>query len=66
MKTLRYKITIVLLFIGLITVTAQKLEKKYTEKFKVNKDVVIDVNTRYTDIEIETWDKNEVVKWVHH
>jgi len=61
MKTLRFKITILLLFIGLITTSAQKLEKKHTEKFTVNKDVVIDVNTRYTDIEIETWNKNEVV-----
>ncbi len=61
MKTLRFKITIVLLFISLITVTAQKLEKKHAEKFTVNNDVVIDVNTRYTDIEIETWNRNEVV-----
>jgi hypothetical protein len=61
MKTLQFKITILLLFIGLITVNAQKLEKKYSEKFIVNKDVVVDINTRYTDIEIQTWDKNEVV-----
>lgn len=61
MKTLRYKISIVLLFIGIITVSAQKLEKKHTEKFIVDKDVVIDINTKYTDIEIETWNKNEVV-----
>ena len=57
----RYKITTMLLLIGLSTTIAQKLEKKYTEEFSVNKDVVISVNTRYTDIEIETWDKNEVV-----
>ena len=62
MRTQRFKITLVLLFVGLITVTAQKkLEKKYTERFTVNKDVVIDIDTRYTDIEIETWNKNEVV-----
>jgi hypothetical protein len=61
MKTLQYKIitSIALLF---ITVSAaQKQEQKATEKFSVNKNVVIDVNTRYTDIEIETWNKNEVV-----
>jgi len=58
---LRYNVIIGLLCIGLGGVNAQKLEKKHTEKFNVNKDVVIDVNTRYTDIEIETWDKNEVV-----
>jgi len=61
MKTLRYKIITIIVFLFVTVVIAQKQEKKATEKFAVNKDVLIDVNTRYTDIEIETWDKNEVV-----
>ncbi len=61
MKTLRFKILTLVLCLALGTMNAQKQEKKYTERFNVNKDVAIDINTRYTDIEIETWDKNEVV-----
>lgn len=61
MKAQQFKLLLVLFCTGLLTANAQKLEKKYTEKFNVNKDVVIDVNTRYTDIEIETWDRNEVI-----
>ncbi len=61
MRTLRFKIITLVLCIGMSTMNAQKLEKKYSEKFTVNKDIAIDINTRYTDIEIETWDRNEVV-----
>ena len=61
MRTIRFKIIALLLCIGACTMNAQKLEKKHSEKFTVNKDVTIDINTRYTDIEIETWDRNEVV-----
>jgi len=62
MKMLRFKIITLVLCIGMCTtINAQKLEKKHSEKFTVNKDVTIDINTRYTDIEIETWGRNEVV-----
>ncbi len=61
MRTLRFKMIALLLCLSLGTIYAQKQNKKYTEKFNVNKDVAIDINTRYTDIEIETWDRNEVV-----
>lgn len=39
----------------------QKQTKTYNETFKVNPETVLDINTSYTDIEFETWDKNEVV-----
>jgi len=61
MKQLQYKLMVLIACICFVPNYAQKLEKKYTEKFSVNKNVVIDINTRYTDIEIETWDKNEVL-----
>lgn len=52
-------------FIALMTLTSvvygQSDKKNFREEFKVKPDVVIDVNTRHTDIEIITWDKNEVV-----
>ncbi len=43
-----------------MTAYAQKFDKKYTEEFKTNTNVIIDVDTRHTDIEIETWNKNIV------
>ena len=60
MKTLQYKLMIALLSLGLM-VSAQKVDKQYNEEFNVNDNVVIDINTRHTDIEIETWNKNKVV-----
>ena len=39
---------------------AQKFDKKYTEKFKVNKDVLLAINANNADINVTTWNKNEV------
>lgn len=60
MKTLQYKMIIVLLSLGIIA-NAQKFDKKYSEEFNTKDNVTIDLNTRHTDIEIETWNKNKVV-----
>ncbi len=62
MKIIYRNLTIVLAFFlaGLQVITAQKFEKKYHESFKVNKDVVISLNTFYTDVVIETWNRNTV------
>jgi hypothetical protein len=62
MKTIYYKVSLlILIFIGGIQfLSAQKFEKKYHESFKVNKDVVISLNTYYTDVVIENWNKNTV------
>ncbi len=43
----------------LTTVNAQTA-KKHTEKFTVNEEVNIHVNTTHTNVKFETWDKNEV------
>ncbi len=60
MKILSYKIVLFLIFNGSI-LNAQKIKENYKEEFLVTPNVVIDVNTRHSDIEIETWDKNKVV-----
>ena len=61
MKTYKHKIvTLTLLFLTVISVQAQKFDKTIKEKFKVNSDVEIVINTAYTDVDIETWNKNEV------
>ena len=39
---------------------AQKFDKKYTENFKVNKDVLLAINANNADINVTTWNKNEV------
>ena len=39
---------------------AQKFDKKITENFKVNKDVVIAINASNADIDVTTWNRNEV------
>jgi len=59
MKTYKYKIVSVLLLLA-ISVQAQKFDKKITEKFKVNSDVIIEISANNTDVDIETWNKNEV------
>ena len=41
MKTYKYKIVTLALLLLAISVQAQKFDKKITEKFKVNSDVVI-------------------------
>ncbi len=40
---------------------AQVKKEKLNERFNVNKDVEITVDTRYADVIFETWDKNQVV-----
>lgn len=59
MKTNTYNIiTFLLLFT--VTVDAQTFDKKIEERFKVNSEVTIVIDAIYTDVEIETWSKNEV------
>ena len=39
---------------------AQKFDKKFNETFKVNKDVVLAINASNADINVTTWNRNEV------
>lgn len=59
MKISLYKLLAILLVLNISSLKAQK--KSFKEEFKVKSDVVIDINTRHSDIEIETWNKNKVV-----
>jgi len=61
MKALSYKIILITILIFTTLLNAQTFDKEYKQEFKVNSDVVVNVNTRYTDVEIETWNKNEVI-----
>lgn len=59
MKCKPFKIaTIILLFSN--TILAQKVDKKYSEKFYTNNDVEIAINASNADINVTTWNKNEV------
>ena len=57
----QYKlITLALLFLWAFSLNAQQKLEKVSKTVKVNKDVTLNLNTNYTNIEIDTWDKNEV------
>ncbi len=58
MRVLPYKLVILSIF-SLVQLCAQK--RDFKEEFNVKSDVVIDINTRHSDIEIETWNKDKVV-----
>lgn len=59
MKTYKYKIVSLILLLT-VSVQAQKFDKKINENFKVNSDVTIVINAAQTDVDIETWNRNEV------
>ncbi|WP_299521690.1 hypothetical protein [uncultured Lutibacter sp.] len=59
MKTIKYKIVSLLLLLS-VSVEAQKFDKKISENFKVNSDVTLVINAAHTDVNIETWNRNEV------
>lgn len=61
MKHKSYRNVITLLAICFLgTIYAQKFDKKFSENFKTNKDVEIQINASHTDINVTTWNKNEV------
>jgi len=41
-------------------VFGQKQTKNISESFKVNKDVLVEINTKHSDVAVETWNKNTV------
>ncbi|MDY0781634.1 hypothetical protein [Tenacibaculum sp. IB213877] len=59
MKTQSYNIVAFLLLIS-STVVAQKFDKKYSENFNVNNDVTIRIDATNSDIDVTTWNKNQV------
>ncbi|MFS4467403.1 hypothetical protein [Maribacter sp. 2210JD10-5] len=60
-KTVSRQLIIALGFFTInLGVFAQKQDKTFKESFNVSEDAVLDINTSYTDIEFETWDKDVV------
>ena len=58
---LLYKIILITSFAFVSLLNAQKSDKKYVEEFKTNDNVLINVETRHTDIQIENWNRNVVL-----
>lgn len=56
----QFKISVFLLLVTGV-VSAQKYNKKFSENFKTNKDVVVNINASNADIDVTTWNKNEVL-----
>lgn len=60
MNSLNFKVaTVALLLLPLIS-AGQKQQKQWVESYETEPEVVIEVNTTYTDIQFETWNKNRV------
>ncbi|WP_298758970.1 hypothetical protein [uncultured Psychroserpens sp.] len=57
MKT-KFKLLLLMFFCFTISVSAQQKLTKVSKKIDVTKDVTIDLNTSYVQIEIDTWNKN--------
>lgn len=55
----QFKISVFLLLVTGV-VSAQKYNKKFSENFKTNKDVVVNINASNADVDVTTWNKNEV------
>ena len=55
----QFKISVSILLLTTV-VSAQKHNKKFSEKFNTNKDVVVNINASNADIDVTTWNKNEV------
>lgn len=58
MRTLNFKMILLCLFA--MSLNAQQKVNKTKQTLEVNKDVTIDLNTNYVEIEVDTWNKNTV------
>jgi hypothetical protein len=48
------------LLLGTTLVFGQKQTKEINESFQVNSDVLVEIDSRHTDVTVETWNKNVV------
>ncbi|WP_275316038.1 hypothetical protein [Tenacibaculum bernardetii] len=55
----QFKISTFLL-LATSVVFAQKYDKKFSENFKTNKDVIVNINASNAGVNVTTWNKNEV------
>lgn len=57
----QYKfIALVIVFLSAFSLNAQQKLEKLSKTVKANKDVILRLDTNQTNIEIDTWDKNEI------
>ncbi|MCK0109001.1 DUF4097 domain-containing protein [Flavobacteriaceae bacterium S0825] len=57
----QYKfIALVIVFLSVFSLNAQQKLEKLSKTVKANKDVILRLDTNQTNIEIDTWDKNEI------
>ncbi len=59
MKTLRLNFSIILLLLACATTFSQS--KKLEKTYNTNKDVKVNIDSRYTRVIVEHWDKDQVV-----
>ena len=60
MKLMRFKLITMIVSLTVFGVYGQKQSKTFNELFNVNSETVLDINTSNTDIEFETWEKNQI------
>lgn len=57
----QYKfIALAVVFLSVFSLSAQQKLQKISKSVKANKNVTLNLNTSYTNIEIDTWDKNQI------
>ncbi len=62
MKTIKHSILGVLLILATTTFAQTQTQTKiHIESFKVNKDVIVEIDVRNTDVIVEHWNKKEVL-----
>jgi hypothetical protein len=60
MKILKHNLIIALL-LGTATLFSQNRKQNSSESFTVKNDVIVEINTRNTEVTVEHWNKNEVL-----
>ena len=65
MKLHRKGFTVLLLALS-VSIFAQKQEKKFTENFKVNSNVLLEINASNADINVTTWKCVHYIKVQEH
>lgn len=60
MKNTSYKLTLILLFVGIIIANTQTIEKNFSKELPIKKGTIVSLQANYADIEIIEWDKNKI------
>ena len=60
-KQIAFKLLSLTFLLAVSQIVAQSQKKTYNETFNVDQNTVLTINTSHTDIEFDTWNKNQVV-----